>query len=414
MADKEIRRRKNFWLAIVLFNLVVVALLGALLRSKSLFPIKFLNYKNILNAHSNFAFAGWLTLVIFVLLVYEVLPKEKAGKLIYQRLFGGILICASGMLLSFPFQGYGFYSILFSTLFILVTYVFCYVFIKDVLAVKPGKAVTILVVGALLCLALSSLGAFNIVYLIRSHSKDTFLYQDSVYTYLHLQYNGFFSLSVFGLMVNKYVRNIKTDINNKDVRFARMAVIAVLPTMFLTFLWHYPNPFVHIVASAGWICLLLSLFWLIGLLRSLKEQILGLPRIIKILLLFSLLSFGIKVIMQGGLAISTVGDMVFSDRPIIIGYLHLVLLGFVSLYLLSHVCASDSANVKSRLSKSAILVFLFAVIINEAILITQGICAFFVFGSSIFQWLLWGAAICLFVGALLMFVSFIRSRDRLV
>jgi len=414
MADKEIRRGKNGWLAITLFNLVVVALLGALLRSKSLFPLKFLNYKYILNAHSNFAFSGWLTLVIFVLLVYEILPKEIAEKLIYQWLFGGVFICALGMLLSFSFQGYSFYSILFSTLFILVTYVFCYVFIKDILAVRPGKAVIILVVSAVLCLALSSLGAFNIVYLLRSHSKDTFLYQDSVYTYLHMQYNGFFSLSVFGLMVNKYVLNIKNDIQKKSVRFARMAVIAVLPTMFLTFLWHYPNPFVRIVASVGWICLLISLFLLIGLLRSLKEQLLSLPGIIKILLLFSVLSFGIKVIMQGGLAISAVGDLVFSDRPIIIGYLHLVLLGFVSLYLLSHIFVSELGNGKNRFTKNAILVFLFAVIINEVILITQGICAFFVFGSSIFQWLLWGAAICLFIGALLMFVSFIKSRDRLV
>ena len=70
------KNSKNFWLIISLANLLIVASLGVLLRSKILFPIPFLDYSSILHAHSHFAFGGWVTLALLSLITYEILPEK--------------------------------------------------------------------------------------------------------------------------------------------------------------------------------------------------------------------------------------------------------------------------------------------------------------------------------------------------
>src|SRR5688572_8766631 len=132
MSFISIHSRKKTWLKIALANLVIVAILGFLLRSKIVFTIPFLDFKNTLHAHSHYAFGGWVTLALVVLMVYEILPKSLSSKPIYQVIFASILLNAVGMLISFTLGGYNFYSILFSTLFIFTTYVFAFVFIRHV------------------------------------------------------------------------------------------------------------------------------------------------------------------------------------------------------------------------------------------------------------------------------------------
>ena len=402
-------RKIGRWGTIVLFNLFVVAMLGVLLRSKILFPIEVFNFKYILNAHSHFAFGGWISLSLIVLLVYEILPPELSDKPVYQWLFGSALFNAWGMLLSFPFQGYGFYSILFSALFTLTTYVFSWVFIKDLLKVEGNTAVKLLSVTALISLVLSSIGPIALGYLVSSHSHDTLLNRDAIYTYLHLQYNGCFSLAVFALLIHRFGKDAGPVFERNAKRVAAILVLGVLPTLFLSYLWHYPNLFVRSISLIGCASLLLALVWVIMLIRSLGPKISALPGLIKSLVFFSMLAFGMKVVMQCGVVVPAIGDLVFANRPIIIGYLHQIMLGFLSLYLMAHFCRLGLLDVHDRLTRIAVLFFLIAVIGNEAILMVQGIMAFFMMGSQLFQWYLWYAAIGLLLSALLLVASRLRS-----
>src|SRR5690349_8166568 len=124
-------KRRDLWITLSLVNLCIVALLGMTLRTKFLFPIQFVDYKNFLSAHSHFAFGGWITLGFMILFIDNLLSADQKQKNVYQWLLWGIEITAVGMLLTFPFQGYGLFSIIFSTAFIFVTYGFSWVFIKD-------------------------------------------------------------------------------------------------------------------------------------------------------------------------------------------------------------------------------------------------------------------------------------------
>ena len=106
---------KNTWIRIAVINLAIVAVLGAVMRYKIGFALPFLDQKFLQEAHSHFAFTGWITHTLYFLLVNvfrSSLPSihEKG----YRLLILGNLLTAYGMLVSFAIQGYGPVSIVFA------------------------------------------------------------------------------------------------------------------------------------------------------------------------------------------------------------------------------------------------------------------------------------------------------------
>ena len=400
---------KNKWLTVALVNLSMLALLGVTLRCKILFEIPFLDFNNILHAHSHFAFGAWITLCLFTLMTWEILPAKCNSKPVYKWLLAGILLTAAGMLFSFPFSGYAFFSILFSTLFIFITYIFTWVFIKDLLKSKATRPVKLLSIVALLSLVLSSAGPFTLAYILASHSANTMLYRDSIYTYLHLQYNGFFTVGIFALFFNAVGSNVSAMGEKNIRRFATVLSACVLPTLFLSYLWHFDNVVIRTTAIIG--CLLLAavlvlFFVMMGSVNAFLKTISPFARKIGLL---SMIAFTFKTAIQAGIVFPAVGKEVFGDRPIIIGYLHLVMLGFVSLYLLSHLFQSGFFNGRLTIAKTGITVFALGVIVNEILLMTQGLSAMLMVSSASYPFLLLGAAIWLLTGTLLISMPALKN-----
>src|SRR5687767_8808314 len=126
-SNKE--RLQHSIIIIALFNLFLASVLGLLLRAYPLFPVSFPTYKNLLHAHSHFAFGGWIMPVLLALIL-KYFP-DIANRISYTHLKNInllMLVSAYGMLISFPFQGYAFASISFSTLSILAGFYMAYVF----------------------------------------------------------------------------------------------------------------------------------------------------------------------------------------------------------------------------------------------------------------------------------------------
>ncbi len=400
---------KSKWLTVALVNLSILALLGVTLRCKILFSIPFIDFKNTLHAHSHFAFGGWITLCLLTLMTYEILPESFSGRPVYKWLLTGILFNAAGMLFTFPVTGYAFLSILFSTLFIFVTYIFTWVFIKDLLKSNAGRPVILLSIVSLLALVLSSVGPFTLAYMLASHSVNTLLYRDAIYTYLHMQYNGFFTLAIFALFFNMAGNNVSATGKKNIRRFTVALSVCVIPTLFLSYLWHYENILIRITAIIGCICLAITLILFLIMMGSVKDFLKTLtPFAIKIGLL-SMLAFALKTAIQAGIVFPAVGQAVFGDRPIIIGYLHLVMLGFVSLYLLAHLVQSGYFNNRLGMAKAGITVFTSGVILNEILLMTQGLSAMLMVSSTLYPVLLLGAAIWLFIGAMMIAVPSFKN-----
>lgn len=384
------------WISIALVNLAIVAALGFLLRSKMIFSIPFFNFRYFLHAHSHFAFGGWVTVALLALMVYKMLPENLYSKPAYKWLLGGILFNSYGMLVSFPFEGYAFFSILFSTLFIFTSYGYACFFIRDILKTPASKSVKLLSVSANIFMVLSSAGAFSLAFLMMTKSHNVYLYKDAIYTYLHLQYSGFFTLGVFALLFHYLTKD-----NKQIFRFAAFLTTSVIPTLFISYLWHYPHWTVRSIAFCGCALLAASLFSFFPAVRSLRKSFKVLKPIARKIAFLSMASFLLKMAFQSLTIIPSLEPLVFSNRPVIIGFLHLVLLGFISLFLLAYFLQTGMLPYKKALP-AALWIFTFGVILNEIILMAQGLGFMMMTGSKAAPYLLWFAAAFLFSGATMM------------
>ncbi len=404
---------KQFWITVALFNLCIVAALGVLLRTKMVFPLEAIEFSNILEAHYHFAMNGWVTSSLMVLLVYELLPEYTNRKPVYQWMRWGMLTSSYGLALSFIIDGYNAITISIITLYIILAIVFAFIFTRDLIRAKPGKPVLILCICAMVSLVLSCIGPETFLgYVLAAHSMNVLVFRDTAYTYLHFQYNGFFPLAIFALFFN-YIGSKDISLNTKQWMH-RVAIIlpaTIIPSLFLSYLWHYPNVYVRSVSALGCICLYVFLFQFYRLLISVWAHLKLMDRYAKFLGVLSVISLTVKIILQTGTLIPYVGIIVFGNGPIIIGYIHLVMLGFVTLFILSHFLRNDFLNINNAFTKTAILIFASGVVINEVLLMLQGLSQIFMKFYPIYQWLLWYALIWLFTGAVLIFISRIKYRN---
>jgi hypothetical protein len=396
-------KKRSFWITLSLVNLCIVAFLGFCLRSKILFSIPLINYRYFLSAHSHFAFAGWAGLALMTLLIYDLLPESVSQKKIYHWILLGIEVSSLGMAFSFPFYGYTAVSIFFSTLYIVVTVVFAPVFIKDILRFSNHRTIKLLSISAVSSLIISFLGALGLVYILLSRSGNSILYRDSIYTFLHFQYNGFFTLAIFALL-NQYLMN-KGIVANKNARmFSIFLCLSIVPALFLSLLWHNSS-FFYILAGIGCVFIIISLIYFLGFFRSIKVSQLFSSTFARTLWLFAIFSFCLKMLLNVGTIFPQLGNAVYGDRPVIIGFLHLVFLGFLTFYLLATLLENNYFIKNKKTIVLPFYIFSFGILANEVLLMIQGLGILFKTNNEIYKWLLWLTSILLFLGALFILLS---------
>jgi hypothetical protein len=401
---------KKIWFNLSIVNLCLVAVLGVLMRSKIIFNIPWIDYNRLVDTHGHFAFAGWVTLALLSLFVYEM-PGELYNKKIYRVLLGSVLICSWATLATSPFEKLKFISEYVSIGYILVTYVFSWVFIKDILKTKAHRIIKLLSVSSLLSLVLSSVGVLMLAYLFAVKSLNAMLYRDALFGYLHLQYNGFFTLAVFALVFNKVVPVTNEKAIRNIYRFAIMLCLSVLPSICLTFLWHETNMWVRIIAIIGGGLLLFSFIEFIISARLMAKEFHRVLPAIRFLVILSMSAFMIKIFLQSLTVIDFLNILVFGDRPMVMFFLHLVFLGFVTLFLIAYFAQKGILNTQSIFTRFALIVFAIAVVINETLLALQGLGNMLIASSPLFSWYLWGAGLLLLLGTLLVATSRIMSKQ---
>ena len=68
------------WLRISIINLLIVSFVGVILRYKIAFALSFIDQKHLLHGHSHFAFAGWVSLALFIGIIHLLKPTEQQQK----------------------------------------------------------------------------------------------------------------------------------------------------------------------------------------------------------------------------------------------------------------------------------------------------------------------------------------------
>ena len=384
------------WAKIALHFLVFSALAGVVLRYYNFSPISGLNYKFLLHTHSHVALLGWMHLALVAVLVKEFLPED--GKR-FNKILVFTLLTVIGMMLSFPFQGYAAVSIIFSTLFLFASYWFVYEFYKRLRATGDNSVAAKWVIWALFFLVISSFGPWALgPIMVFGESHGTF-YNLSIYYYLHFLYNGFFVTAVFGVIL-KWLDNNGISYNHKSaIRFFQFTVYSIIPAYALSTLWINPPIWVYIIAGLAGLLQLLGLVYgwriLIDYATNIKIKF------YQFVFWIVLITYGIKLVMQVFSAIPGIADFVYETRVFTaIGYIHLVMLGFLSLFLLTYFVHSGFFSDK-LLGRGGIVIFLFGLILSEIVLFTNGIIITTA-GSSIAHYAQW-----MFLSSLLMPIGLI-------
>ena len=389
----------NRWLKLSYLNLLIVALAGVVLRYKIAFALPFIDQKNLLHGHSHFAFAGWLTQVLIVLMV-QYLVKYK-GEIIFRKyrlVLCGNFVTAYGMLIFFILQGYSTWAIIFSTASILISFLFAFQFWKDLNIVPSKNNSRYWFKAALLFNVVSSLWLFYLAYMMVTKTVVQSWYLAAVYYFLHFQYNGWFFFAIVGLL---YAMLESHHVLLKHGKFIFwLFCISCMPAFFLSVLWVPATVIIYWLVVASAIAQLGS--WLLLISQLLKNSSgikSSFPLNSRRLLLLSAAALTIKLLLQLGSTHPALSHLAFGFRPIVIGYLHLVLLGVISIFILGYTFSVNQPG-KSRYWMGGAWIFITGIIINEILLMAQGVTGLKYIIIPYINWMLFSAAIIMFTGVL--------------
>lgn len=368
----------KFWLKLSLINLLIVAIIGVLMRYKIGFEFPYLNQKNLQISHSNFAFSGWISQTLMVLMVsfLEKRIKNTEHRLTkkYNTILSANLICAYGMLVFFIIQGYGVFSLFFSTVTLLVSYLFAYYFIRDLKQIPNQDLSKNWFKAAVFFNVISSLGTLALAYMMASKNIYQEEYLASIYYYLHFQYNGWFFFSCMGLLFA--FLDLRTSQNLFYSKTFNLFFTTCMPAYFLSTLWMNMPIWLYVITIIAALVQVYTWFRFLRIvIKDKKEYVGNFPFFLRYILLFIGLVLSIKFLLQLGITIPALSQLAFGFRPIVIAYLHLVLLAFVSLFLLFYIYATHLILINKSI-KIGILFFAVGVLLNEIILAIQGIASF--------------------------------------
>lgn len=377
--------RSSFWLKFSLLNLLIVALLGLLMRYKIGFEFPFLDQKHLQHSHSHFAFSGWISHTLMVLMILYLENRIKNDNINYNgknqfflkkynSILIGNLICAYGMLVSFIIQGYGLISIVFSTSSIVIVFGFTYFFYQDLKLISKEDLSKNWFKAALFFNVISSLGTFALAYMMMTKNIHQNEYLASIYYYLHFQYNGWFFFACMGLLIS--FLQLKTSENIFYNKSFWWFFGSCIPAYFLSTLWlELPIWVYSLTVIAAIIQVVVWLTFLLLILKTKKIFFEKLPFFLRYILLFVGFALTVKFLLQLGSTIPALSKLAFGFRPIVIAYLHLVLLAIITLFLLFYIYANNLIH-SNKSIRNGVILFSIGVFLNEIILAIQGIASF--------------------------------------
>ena len=398
----------NRWYRVALFNLVILAFLGVVLRYKINFPLEFIEQKKLLHAHSHFAFSGWVGFLLQLLVLLHFTNLYERATTFWNRFFVASLIVNYSMIVSFALHGYSVFSIILSTSSLFLSYIFCF---KVYYAVRGGLHLNSVrfLVAALFFVLLSSLGPYALAFIIATKTSDQYLNHNALYYFLHFQYNGWFTFAILAFLFRKLESSKYYDKRTANIVFVLLAATCI-PGYLLTTLWKSMPVAIIAINALTALLQLVAIWYLVKLLqRNVKSGYLGLPGICKWLYSLAIAAFILKTLLQCFSAHPQLGQLAFAYRPIIIGYLHLIFLVFVSIYMLGILAETQVLQLNSKLTRTGLIVFSATVIINEILLAVQGVMSIsYIYLSSVNEMLFYNTVLIL-LGAILLFAAVLKK-----
>ncbi len=400
------KAKNQFIVSLIFF--FAIALLGLTLRAIPVFQLP-LNFKNFLHAHSHVAFLGWLH-GAFVSFVSYIFLRDKLHTKFFKFIYWFTIFNVIGMYFSFPIQGYKLFSIIFLSLFLIGTYLFLYYFFKNKSQEKKYPATFKFIKTGLWLQFLSSLSPWSLVFVLKFFGKNSDFYKFDIFYYLHFQYNGWFLFALLGLTFY-LLEDRGITINKKQVnQIYKLMLVAVFLGYFSNTLWANPGWIFNIISMVGALAEILALFILLRILIRYYRYIKNIINTFSYqVFMIVLLTLFFKAVLQFVGSVQYYADLSFHIRDFIIGYLHLIMLGIFTPFLL---ILGYELNF-FQLRKLSFKVFYAGFILTETLIFVRAILIWFKinFNPDLFNSLLLYITFILFTGAFLIFIDSLKTKE---
>ncbi|WP_417867204.1 hypothetical protein [Xanthomarina gelatinilytica] len=385
-----------------LINFFIAAILGLALRYTYLFPIS-INYRFLTHAHSHVAMLGWVYLMIYTLFVRYFIPNKKP---VYNTLFWVTQIAVVGMLLSFPFQGYAAISITFSTL-----HIFCsYYFVRLIWKNHKTQSTTskLLLKASLLFMLISTIGVWCLGPAVGLLGQASAFYQIAIQFFLHFQFNGWFLIAVLAIFFHK----LQLTDSKQFQRFFKLLIASTILTFALPVNWFVPHAVFLWLNGLGVVLQIAALLIFIKLIKAPFKIVLKQShKLIRFMFQFAMFCFILKIGLQTLSLIPDISNTAFQHRNLVIGFIHLTMLGVISGFLFAYILQTKLVKLNKTLN-IGMYVFVLGFVLTELILIVQG--GLFYFGAGLipkYYLLLFISSLLLPLGILSLILNILKPNN---
>jgi hypothetical protein len=192
-------------------------------------------------------------------------------------------------------------------------------------------------------------------------------------------------------------KNLAPSINVTKQIF-RLFFFAAIPAYFLSALWLPIPTWLYLLIAVAAIAQLIAFVLLVLHIKKNSTKILySLSKPVKWLWILSCTALSIKLLLQAGSTIPSLNMVAYGFRPIVIGYLHLVLLGVLSIFSCGYFISESNIRF-STVFRSGLILFIAGIIITEVLLMLQGVDAMRYENIPLINYLLLAAALIMFCG----------------
>lgn len=357
------------------------------------------NYKHFLHTHSHIALLGWLYNLILIFIGYSFFKKDIKK---FNRIFWVSQITFLGMLFSFPFQGYAFWSITFSTLYLFASYWLVIEIFRSSEGLKNQIEIKLIRAGGIF-LILSSIGPFALGAIMAKGMQESIWYSLSIYWFLHFLFNGFFYTVFLALLLTELKKRIEISTSKINWVYA-LTIFSIIPLYAEFAIEAIPSTWIILFAFIGSFAQLVSITILLKEIKLYLGQVIQVvPKIILGLVLVALV---LKVLFQLFASFPVLHEMVFNSKStLIIGYLHMIMLGMFSLFFIWLLIEKKMIQL-NQLLKIGLVFFVVGVLLSEFLLFGQGAANhFWNYSLPNYYTMLYSASGLMPIGILVMTVS---------
>jgi len=355
------------WLGAAVFFFWLAAVFGTLMRYYFVNEVPLLEYKHLLHAHSHVALLGWAYMLVSGSLLFLLVQRSR-WRNEYRYLFGLNVLSGVGMAVFFLYQGYGLYSIAFSTIHLLAVYAFAYCFLKD-LAAQPVGAHSRFVRWSIYWLLVSTLGLWAIAPVSGLLGKLHPLYFASIQFFLHFQFNGWLTYAIVGLWLFHIERGGKS-VSIPATGFG-MLQASLLLTYALSVTWSTPLSAIFYLNTLGVLLQAVAFYLVLRPVFSVAHPFKRPANWTDLLLLFGVFCLLTKVAVQTAVALPALAEVSYTIRNYVIGFIHLITLGAITLTGVS-LLLKRSLLPQNAIARAGWLLLLAAFVLSELVLFGQG------------------------------------------